>query len=662
MRNNNCLMGFWAQWIKFSKNAVILIAFILSMGCAVTVEAEPYDPDFWLWHYDQSHISMSEAVSYGFDGVVIYGATQNGTKMTYSFPSPTLSSEGWANYDWNRVGTRATEAHDNGLKLMVNMEGINPWGWVAGRDYYNPSLLRGVVTDLKATGADRWFDECFDLWSDWGFAVADQCSVEGMGCMMGTDPMHLYQVAWLQQGTPTDYPSHYSHASVGSMYCYRLIRDVYYESAHLAQHGALAYGFSETWNMPKAMVYTIGKNWGIDPGVWPGVFRGCALIEALQFRMDEFFMLHVWYDSNAQSLDIPGLKTWMNSYVQKQESGESRPVLNIVVHLEVPSDKHNWMGLVAEADAITWGAFQAGYNVQCSTEPLPDADAYYVVTRGNEWDSGTLDLTTDLVALFSGDKPVFMQCLYGMPYGDVATSRWKTAMAACGVCVTTGGISYADMPATGVFDGKTFNFTGYDTRNKWWRTQVGTRLPSDAVMASEICAQAPDGTPLIVGRNRKYFIAGACLSWQTGSVIARLLSGYGAAPDSDVWGIAGSAVTAVMATNDTQLCIDLPDVGDGSLIHVMHYDPYHALEYEDTITYTAPYTRAMNRYDVVVMDTVSLVSPASEPVIPGSGDSGGAPVCPLNWPESLCAMPSVSRIPVGLVFISFVIINPKRRG
>ncbi len=503
---------------------------------------------------------------------------------------------------------------------MFDIESVNPWYWTDGQDNWTPSILKAMVMDLKNCGVDRLFEECFDLYSDFSTALAEQTAAEGMEYECGNDPMHIYQVAWNQAQTATDFPTLYEPTTPISMYNYRLLRDTYFENAQLYQHAALAYGFAKTWNKPTAMVYSMGFDWGIDNASRPGMFRSTALVSALQFGMDDFLLIRSTY-SQLSDLDIPSFKVWMDGYIQKQET-VSKPVLNIVIHLDIPFDKHNWMGLLVQGDAITWGAFQAGYDIKCSVDPLPGADAYYIVTRGYEYGGGTLDLTSSMADLFDGDKPVLLQCLYGLPNGTLLTSNWARALDAVGIDASHGGVYHGDMPSTGTFDGQSFNFTGYDTREKWWRTNIGTRMEPSCVAASEICAADGD-LPLIVGRNRKYFIAGSCLSWQAGAVISRLLSGYGTSPQSNVWGVAGPEVAAVIAIDDTELDIDIPQLGEGNTIHVVQYDRYYNTKYEETVTYTPLYTRSMSRYDTIVIDTVNRVEPQSPPYIPGSGSGGG---------------------------------------
>ena len=596
------------QWLVF------LTALCISSAIPPAANAEEtYDPVFWNWFGSSSDVSWS--ASAGFGGIGTFGAEADGSSIEYHFYSPTLEQQDWAwqNGDW--LSDLSSAAHSAGLKVMVDMEGANPWHWPAGQNNYTSDILRGMVEDLHNGGADRWFDECFDRWSDWATAIADRASDLGMDCQSGNDPMHLYQVAWNQAQSPTDFPSLYRLSSPVSMYFYNLRRDRTWATAQLGQHGALAYGFAKTWGLPTAMVYTINSDWGIDPSYWRGVFRAVSTIEALQFRIDDFMLIGAYYQSMLNGFDINQHKILMDSYVQKQRQ---RPVMNIVVHLDVPEDKALWIALTVQADAVTWGAFQAGYDIKCSTTPIAGADAYFIVTRGYDWENGTLDLTSSIKKLFAGDRPVFLQCLAEIPSAGLLTNNWKSVLNAIGFDASAGGAFYGDMPSSGIFKGTQVRFTGDDTQDFWWKENQGTRIPPSMV-TGEIIAGAD--VPHIIGSARKYLITPSCLHWQASSVIAGLLSGYGVSAQSDVWGIAGPGTTVLVACSDTDLSLAIPGMGDGSTIHVIHKDAYNNLVSDETVQYQAPYTVYLDRYDSLYIDTTSLLEDSDPPDIPGSGTS-----------------------------------------
>ena len=552
-----------------------------------------YDPCYWIFALRNPE-DLDWAKAQGFGGVGFWGADRDGDSLKYYFSSPTLAAQPWARFEGDRLTPFAARAHALGLKVFVNMEGVNPWHWPPGRTNWSPKILAGVITDLHHCGTDRWFDECFSCYSDFFYALANTAKQIGMEYQEGTDPQSLYSEAQFQ--TPSNFPGLFEHCHPLGIYHYYLRRDVGFNTATLAQEGTLGYGFAKAWGHPMALVYSIAHDWGISPEHWPGVLRACCLIRALQFRVDDIMVIGVNSERGAQ-LDVPATKAWVAGYVEKQAQ-ERRPLLNIIAHLSIGTNAH-WDDFAVSGDAITSGAFHAGYDVACSTSPLADADAYWVYTRGSDQE-GTLDLTPEIARLWDGANPVFLQCGARIPSGESLTESWSRVLAECGVNPEA-GFDYGDLPATSAYQGLTFKYTGYRAKGEQGtERRRGTLIPKTAVTGTVHAASA--ATPLIIGRNRKYLIPATCLSWQASYPIGQLLSGCGAKPTSNVWGIAGEKVTALLAIEDTTLEITLPRLEDGARIHVVEWDEYHHRVHEETVTYRAPFSRALGRYHLLVVD------------------------------------------------------------
>lgn len=553
-----------------------------------------YDPRYWVFHV-RSPEDISWVKEQGFGGVGIWGASREDGTITYRFSSPALEGCAWAQCEGDVVSPIAAEAHAQGLKVMVNMEGVNPWHWEAGRTKWTPELLQAVMADIHDCGADRWFSECFNAYSDFFFALAEKARAIGMEFQEGADPSILY--GWASFHQPTNYAQLCEPMGIASMYQYYLRRDVGFDTASLAQEGALGFGFGDGFGYPRALVYSIRHNWGVPPEYWQGVLRAICLITGLQFRVDDIMLIGVNRERGEQ-LDVRGTKAWIAGYVEKQNA-ERRPLLNVVVQLTAGSDAH-WTDLTVSMDGIASGAFQSGCDLVCTTEPLSDADAYWVYAPGHD-DRGTLDLTPEIARLFRGEKSVFLQCGGDVPNGSALTERWREALRACGVDPDA-ALSYGDLPAAGVFEDTTFRYTGYLTKGEGEARRHGTLIPSRAVTGT-VHAAAGD-VPLIVGQNGKYLIPAACIGWEMKHPVGRLLSGYGTKPQSNVWGIAGEKVSALLAIEDTKLELDIPELPDGARIHVVHWDKHHEKVYEDTTVYHAPYARELKQYDLLVIDSV----------------------------------------------------------
>ncbi len=78
--------------------------------------------------------------------------------------------------------------------------------------------------------------------------------------------------------------------------------------------------------------------------------------------------------------------------------------------------------------------------------------------------------------------------------------------------------------------------------------------------------------PYIIGKDNKYVVTATSLNWEVAYPISDLLSGCGIMPSSNVWGIAGKNVTALLAIETTELEIRIPGLEDGSEIHVVVWD------------------------------------------------------------------------------------------
>jgi hypothetical protein len=555
--------------------------------------AEQYDPSFWVFGY--GHPDRLQLMrDLGFVGVGFWAADREGESIKYYFGSPTLRQFDWARQSQDRpnLSEYAARAHAAGLKVMANMEGVNPYHWEAGRTKWTPEIIGSVMTDLHADGADRWFTECVAGWPSLFFALADTGRKIGMEYQEGDDPSYLHHS---DAETGQSYPAMYRRAHMVSMYHYQYRRDEMGKLASLAQEGSLAYGFARGWGLPTVMVYTVGHDWGELPEHWEGILKPSILIRALQFRINDIMLIGLDEDK-ARRADVASMKQTIAELVGKNAQ-EKRPVLNVVVHLRVGWDAHR-RDFASSGDAITCGAFHAGWNVVSSTEPLPEADAYYVYTAGND-SHGTLDLTPEIAELFEAGKPVFLQVGYNLPGGSELTGRWRKAVEACGVNPDA-ALSYGDMPANGLYKGEPFRYTGVFTAYELTERRHGTLIPASSV-TGRVTAEG-DGVPLIVSKGKKHLVPANCIRWQMMGPISDLLAGCGVRASSDVWGIAGEKVTVLLATHDTELDIVIPKLEKGAKIHVTQRDKHYQITYQDTVTYAGSYQRAMKQFDSVVIE------------------------------------------------------------
>lgn len=276
-----------------------------------------------------------------------------------------------------------------------------------------------------------------------------------------------------------------------------------------------------------------------------------------------------------------------------------------------------WNRFFNSGDAITSGAINAGYNIVVSDKVVP-ADAYFIYSKGGNSET----LPSEVVDLFSTDKPVFIQCGNNIPSGNSITQGWKSVLAKCGVDGTK-SFGYGrgkdgktdaslppdqseDLPYTGYYKNIYLRFTGSDVQ-RGMDLRSGTVIPEDAIKGSVYCA--PNKTygkgPFITGREKKYLVTSTALNWEVAYPISDLLSGCGILPTSNVWGIVGKNVTALLAIETTELELTIPGMTDGSKIHVVIWDNKNNKRSEETLTYKAPYKQMLKEYDFILIDKVN---------------------------------------------------------
>lgn len=581
-----------------------------------TANVENYDPRYWFegaFDHAQKAYELSDAAitakidevyAKGWRGITYWGADRNGAKMNYFYKSPFLEKQNWAVFKKDGLTPLVKAAHNKGLKVMVNMEGVNPYHWQ--QNQWTPENIKATANDLAAAGADAVFEECFEVKSDVFVSLARTLKSKGVDYISGTDPMLLREA---------NFASLWPETGTIDIYNYYLKRDKLYNIATLTQHGSLGYGWAKYWGKATSLISPINRNWGIASDYSPAVVPYLCMIRALQFRLDNFIIF------GGSAFDPIATQQWIKKYVDKQE--KDRPVMNIVVLLNKEvnysgSEKGNsgWNRLFNSGDAITSGAMNGGYNIVVSDKVVP-ADAYWIYAKGGNGDV----LPPDVVSLFSTNKSVFIQSANSIPSGNGITEGWKTALEKCGIDGTKsfrygGGTDSPtdvslpenqeeEIPYTGYYKNIYLRFTGSDVQ-RGIDLRAGTVIPKDAISGTIYCA--PNKTygrgPYIAGKNNKYVVTATALNWEVAYPISNLLSGGGILPSSNVWGIVGKNVSALLAIETTELEMTIPGLANGSKIHVVVWDNKKNKKSEETVTYKAPYKHMLKEYDLIMIDVV----------------------------------------------------------
>lgn len=576
---------------------------------------ESYNPCYWVEgaysHRDveRTDASASEIVddvyAMGWRGIIYWGASRAGKNMNYFYKSPFLEKQSWAVREGDGFSPLVKAAHKKGMKVMINMEGVNPYHWEQNK--WTPENIRKVADDIADAGADAVFEECFEVNAEVFLALASRLKSRGVDYISGTDPMLLREA---------NFASLWPETSIIDIYNYYLKRDKIFNIATLTQHGSLGYGWAKYWGKPTSLISPLNRNWGIAGDYSPAVVTYLCMIRALQFRLDNFIIF-----GGLNGFDPIATQEWIGEYVSKQE--KERPLMNIVVLLGKQKNysgsetgNPGWNRLFNSGDAITSGAMNAGYNIVVSDKVVP-ADAYWIYTSGGEEDI----LPPEVVQLFSTDKPVFIQSATSIPSGSHITQGWKTALEKCGIDGTEpfrygGGREQSmeeslppnqekDLPYTGYYKDTYLRFTGSDVQ-RGVDLRAGTVIPESTINGTVYCA--PNKTygrgPYITGRDNKYVVTATALNWEVAYPISDLLSGAGILPSSNVWGIAGRDVTALLAIETTELEIIIPGLQEGEQIHVVIWDNQKNRKSEEVITYNPPFKQILKEYDFILIDRV----------------------------------------------------------
>ena len=235
--------------------------------------------------------------------------------MKYYYKSPYLEKQSWASFQTDALSTVVDAAHKKGLKVMMNIEGVNPYHWE--QNQWTPSTIRSAAEDIAATGVDAVFEECFEVKSDVFTSLARTLKDKRVDYISGTDPMLLRE---------SNFATLWPETAIINIYNYYLKRDKIYNIATLAQHGSLGLGWAKYWKKPTSLISPVNRNWGIAGEYSPAVINYLCMIRALQFRMDNFIIF-----GGFNKFDPISTGKWINTYIQKQE--KDRPLMNIVVLL-----------------------------------------------------------------------------------------------------------------------------------------------------------------------------------------------------------------------------------------------------------------------------------------------------------------------------------------
>lgn len=128
---------------------LLFVAALFLFAFSAWSQPSTYQPRYWVEgttdysrNVDPSAIDkmVGDVYAKGWRGVLYWGASRNGDKMNYYYNSPFLRQQSWANFERDGLTPLVQSAHKNSLKVMVNIEGVNPYCYNLRRTQAVPLL------------------------------------------------------------------------------------------------------------------------------------------------------------------------------------------------------------------------------------------------------------------------------------------------------------------------------------------------------------------------------------------------------------------------------------------------------------------------------------------------------------------------------------------
>jgi len=276
------------------------------------------------------------------------------------------------------------------------------------------------------------------------------------------------------------------------------------------------------------------------------------MMRMVQYHPDYIFAMiynKSYFDEFNPSVLLPTIQDYMVD--------EDKPICDVVVYLtdeagtnDDPKDMDPWQLLDVSFSAIANGIMASGYRIEITSEPMENADAYYVYTRGGWWDeTNVLDLPDSIVSLFYGNKTVFLEVAANLP---ASTRNWQVVREKLGIDNSIfDAIFVENTPIEGRYNGISYVHMGSD-----WSLFNEIR-PSDVSGKVLSTCSYNGSTYVLVSKNGNFiFINGAGLDFNASFPISSIL-GEGLKSPSSCISTTGY-VSAFYATENTSLYIKLP--------------------------------------------------------------------------------------------------------
>ncbi len=373
------------------KRIAVIIAFLTLSSYANAINFGIHCDDVELLSEMGIEEFVNECYEKGYSTILI-----NVMPWEYYFNSSTLASLGWE-YGGDLLKPLLQKAHEKGMKVFADIQTL---AWKVRENYENPGRraskedVANIVLELIEYGVDGISEEMFP--AEWMSITYNICSMYNVTYIHKHIP---YDVAWFNEES-SDIFRAYSNCNI-------LMTEDYHMNDDLARNG-MAAGFCNSLNK-KLWIKSCPEEWALGS---IENMENVLIARGIEYNPEYIFAM-IYNKKDFEDFEPGRIEKIIRnfSYAQKNK------ILNVVVYLTNSSeDMDAWQLFDISYAAIANAAGASGYKVYITNEPMENADAYFVYTRGKM--NTTLRLTPSILALFNqSSKPVFMEISYDLPKG-----------------------------------------------------------------------------------------------------------------------------------------------------------------------------------------------------------------------------------------------------
>ena len=505
----------------------------------------------------------------GYDAILI-----NVMPWKYYFESPTLENLGWE-FGGDLLKPLIQEAHSKGIKVFADVQTL---AWKVREDYNNPGRkptkedVANIVLELIEYGVDGISEELFP--AEWMEEVYMICNE--------------HNVTYIHKHIPFDVVFFYfdeSTAFEAYSNCNIIMTEDYYMNDDLARNEMSA-GFCNSLNK-ELWIKSCPEDWALGS---INDMENVLAMRALQYNPNYIFAM-IYEKEDFEEFE-PHI---MEEIIDNFSYAEKEKVLNVIVYIgDEKEDLDAWELFDINYAFIANSAGASGYKVYITNEPMKNADAYFIYTRGRVND--TLHLPSSILSLFNqSNKLVFLEVANDLPNDE----EWREIRKKFGIDESKEFWSIFGMKR---IKAKYNGIEYYHLSNEWY---LFNNIEPEDVKGNVLSYGEINGTTyaFIIKKDNFIFINGAGLDAQVSFPISNLLNDALQSPFDGVCSVAKTS--CFYAYNDSFLEIRFPyDVKE---IELMKRDIFGNIK-QEKIKYGGKFEYQMKKGDLLILKLIGNVS------------------------------------------------------